>query len=347
MATLQEIADRSGVSLNTASRILAGRIKGVRRDAVARSNLVLRVAEELNYRPNTSAQAIRSGRFGGIALLLSTTYSRSHLPAGLIDGVETVLSEHDMHLTLTRVPDERLTEQGVVPKILRRALSDGMLINYTDHIPEKMIELINKENIPSIWLNTKRDKDCVRPDDFWAAQHATEELIKRGHRRITYVDYHNIHSPVVGPLHYSMVDRSEGYIAAMTAAGLKPQTAWEDRKIAPGERINLATQLLDRPNRPTAVVAYSPYTALPMLLAAMANLRMNVPKDLSIVTFSDLMYEEAGMTLSSMLVPTTEMGRLATEMLLTKIEHPKKQFAAKAVSFTFSLGTTIAEPTQV
>ena len=346
MATLQEIADRAGVSLNTASRILAGRIKGVRKDAVARSETVLKIAQELNYRPNTSAQAIRSGRFGGIALLLSTNPNRSHMPRGMLEGIEAVLVGHDMHLTLTRVPDERLTQQGVVPKILRRSMTDGLLINYTDHIPDKMIDLIEREKIPSVWINTNRETDCVRPDDFAAAQQATKELIKRGHRRIAYVDYHNNHSPLVGPLHYSVADRSNGYIAAMEAAGLTPQLVWEERDVT-RERMTLASALLASPDRPTAIVAYSPFTALPLLIAAFKTGRLDVPKDLSLITFSDILSDDAGLALSAMLIPTPEIGRLATEMLLRKIEEPLLTQPSLAVPFVLALGSTIASPRPV
>jgi LacI family transcriptional regulator len=340
VSTLQEIADIAGVSLNTASRVLSGRIKGVRRDAVERSELILKIAQDLNYRPNTSAKAIRCGRFGGIALLLSTTQSRSHIPAGLLEGIESVLLPHDLHLTFTRLPDDSLTHQGVVPKILRQSMTDGMLVNYTHHIPSKMVKLIENERIPSVWLNTKRDRDCVRPDDLRAARQATERLLALGHRRIAYVDLSS-DDHATKACHYSVADRLAGYSAAMEAAGLTPQIVTQDRDVLPAERIGLAAEFLQRPDRPTAVVAYAPWTALPVLLAAATVCRLEVPRDLSIMTFSDVTDDRAGIALSSMLLPTAEIGTVATEMLLQKIESPRSSFAEKAVPFAEGEGHTI------
>ena len=343
MSTLQQIADLAGVSLNTASRVLSGRIKGVRRDAVERSEMILKIAQDLNYRPNTSAKAIRCGRFGGIALLLSTTPSRSHVPAGLLEGIESVLLPHDLHLTFTRLPDDSLTQQGMVPKILRQSMTDGMLVNYTHHIPGKMVKLIENEKVPSVWLNTKRPRDCVRPDDLGAARDATERLLALGHRRIAYVDLSST-DHASKTCHYSVADRLAGYSAAMEAGGLPRQILAEDRDVLPMERIGIAGEFLKRPNHPTAIVAYAPYTALPVLLAAATICGLKVPKDLSIVTFSDVTDDRAGLALSSMLIPTSEIGSMATEMLLQKIASPKSSFAEKAVGFAEGEGDTIAPP---
>lgn len=72
-----------------------------------------------------------------------------------------------------------------------------------------------------------------------------------------------------------------------------------------------------------------------------------MPEDLSIVTFSAVLYEDAGIPISAMLIPTPEIGRLATEMLLRKIEQPEKAQPSLAVPFVLALGATIAVPKSV
>ncbi len=43
------------------------------------------------------------------------------------DGIHDELAAHNLHLTMTRLPDERLTDEGVVPKLLREWMADGLL----------------------------------------------------------------------------------------------------------------------------------------------------------------------------------------------------------------------------
>lgn len=341
MATLQDVADRAGVSLNTASRILSGQIKGLRRDAVARSELVQRIAQELNYRPNSFAKAMRRGHFGGIALLLSTQQSRSYLPPHLLEGIEKALLGRDLHLTLTSLPDEVLTHDEVVPKILRQSMADGLLINYTHHIPQPMIDLIERNGIPCVWLNTDRREDCVRPDDETAAWTATRAFLDRGHRRIAFV--HAYQADPSNVAHYSVAARLAGYSRAMTEAGLKPLALWEQHQTESATRTAVIAQWLAEPDRPTAALTYSPNSAVGLIVGAW-KLGLRVPEDFSIVTFAEASNSDLGFAVATMVLPELEMGRRAVEMLERKIDAPTQRFPTELVPFTFIQGQSIAHP---
>jgi len=339
MATLQDIADQAGVSLNTASRILAGQIKGMRRDAVARAALVHRIAQEMNYRPNSFAKAIRSGRFGGIALLLSTQRSRSYLPSRLLEGIEKALVGRDLHLTLTSLPDEVLTRGETVPKILRQAMADGLLINYTHHIPGQMIDLIDRNGIPCVWLNTSCAEDGVRPDDENAAYLATCALLERGHRRICFA--HAGQEDTLEAAHYSIGARLKGYSRAVTEAGFPVMMWWAKYQTQATVRAAGMRRWLGAADRPTAIVAYAPMTAMGVLTAAY-QLGLRVPEDLSVVTFSDAPSTDLGIQISTMLLPELEMGRCAVEMLEKKIDAPTGHLPSEVLPFSFEQGQTMA-----
>ena len=284
---------------------------------------------------------MRSGRFEGIGLLLSTNANRSHIPAGLLDGIYAGLVSRDMHLTLSPMPDEKLNS-GEVPKIVRQRIVDGLLINYTDHVPPSLIELIAVHRIPSIWLNTHRPNDAIRPDDYNAAQRATGELLAFGHRRISYVDYHNAHNDA--DLHYSVLDRYQGYADAMIAAAQQPRAIWERDALDPQDRIGKAARWLGQSNRPSAVVCYSPWTSLPVLLAAATVCQLRVPADLSIVTFSDQVFQDIGISMATMLLPEQDLGRQAVEMLMEKIDEPQVSLPTRVLPFTLEPGETMAPP---
>lgn len=338
--TVRDVAELAGVSLRTVCRILNGTTSLHRPETC---ECVLAAAAQLGYRPNALAKAVRSGRSGGIALLLSSDLHRSYLPEALFEGIQAGIRAHDLHLTVATVPDPQLTDERVVPKFLRQWMADGLLVNYTISVPPALVSLIDRLRIPSVWVNIQRQTDCVYADDLNASRQLTEYLISIGHRRIAYVDFHSDASSDEG-LHYSTVDRCRGYEQAMAAAGLIARVIRQDGRLPERQRIEAATALLKSPDRPTAVVAYSPgMTAMPLHLAAVAHCRLRVPEDLSLATFSPFVCDQVGVTMTKMLLPEREMGQEAIEMVLRKIKRrgtePSMRLAA-----TMVMGESTAPP---
>jgi hypothetical protein len=52
-----------------------------------------------------------------------------------------------------------------MPRLLREWMVDGLLVAFNLSTPPGMIETIRRHNIPSIWLNSDQEIDCVRPND--------------------------------------------------------------------------------------------------------------------------------------------------------------------------------------
>lgn len=334
--TIKQIAEQTGLSWPTVSQVLTG--KGHRYKAETRER-ILKVARQLGYRPNAFARAIRTGRFGAAALVLSATDRyRSALPDGVLQGICDALEAKGMHLTVARLGDQKLTDEGFVPKLLREWMADGLLLDYNKQIPSRMMRLIEQYDIPSIWLNYRRQHDAVYPDDLSAGREATERLLALGHRRIAYAG-----QPGDTPPHYSETDRREGYAEAMRAAGLEPRVVggYKARECPHCGR-SAWRAVLDRPERPTAVVAYGAKSLLGVFRAA-DRLGLEMPRDLSLITFSG---HPAGldMDVATMLVPEIRLGREAVEMLLEKIESPERKLPGRAIAFGFDEGGSLAAP---
>jgi LacI family transcriptional regulator len=341
MATLEEVAAAAGVSRNTVSRVLNGKTKAVWPSIAERAERIRRAAAKLGYRPHGAARAMSRGRFGCAALLLSTEPGRSTLPKALLDGVHDALVRHDMHLTVARLPDEKLTSEGFVPKVLREWTADGLLINYNRDIPQKMVGLIERHSLPAIWLNCKRKSDCVHPDDLGAGRMATEHLIALGHRMIAYVHY----SPAdEEPRHYSEVDRQAGYEKAMRSAGLAPRVLRPAPREGELDLLGFTRPWLSGRDRPTAVVAYG-HPSLVQYAAATMGLR--VPDDLSVVCFAERRPDALGSRVTTAIVPAFEMGSEGVEMLIQKLKRPKKALAPRVVPARIGEGATTAPPPKV
>ena len=336
--SIRQVAETAGVSTATVSHVLGRRGHSYRPETCQR---VLRVAREMGYRPNASARSMRSGRFGAVALLLSTEPHRSSLPGTLLGAIQDVLAKQDLHLTLGRLPDERLTSEGFVPKILRELMADGLLINYFADVPQRLVELIQSYHLPSVWLNVKQRYDAVCPDDIKAARQAVQRLATLGHRRIAYVNYSRP-APGNGP-HYSMLDRRRGYERAMRQAGLSAQVIEPEAHTERAARVEASISWLTGEDRPTAVIGYGASSALPVLYAAAVG-GLRVPQDLSLVTFSDQLVDEAGMPLDTILVPEQGVAEAAVEMLMQKINDPSQQVTSRKVAFGFERGRSVGPP---
>ncbi len=341
--TLDHIAAQANVSKMTASSILSGRYVPQRPDAVARARKIHKIAQQLGYRPNVAARATSTGRFGNIALLISADMSRSTIPPRLLGSIHDALSERHLHMTLAKLSDDAATDDAFVPRILREWSADGLLVNYHKRIPAGMESLIDASGHPAIWLNCRREHDCIRPDDHDASLRLTRHLLQQGHRRIAYADTHCSfrHQP---DEHYSQYERWEGYAQAMRDAGLEPtRIDFADRGWRNKAALEFWTDpqlsILGSADRPTAIVAYSNNEAGMILLAAQ-RLGLTVPDDLALTSFSEGRLSLYGLRLPSMIIPHEQMGALAVDMLHSRIDQPDEHLPAAKVAFQFELNPT-------
>lgn len=337
--TLKRIAEHCGLSLQTVGAVLSGKEALFRPETVAK---VKAAAQELGYRPNSAAKAMRSGRFDCAALVLSDNPWRSTLFRPQLTGIDHALNAAGMHLIHALIPEQDLRERGQVPRIIGELMADGLLINYNTGIPDALDQVITKHRLPAIWMNAKRARDCVYPDDEGAGRLATEHLLQLGHQRIAYVDY--CHATTQPDQHYSAWDRQAGYEQAMRAAKLTPRVITSPQSVPSAQIPQVARAWLEAADRPTAVVTYCEREAEPILYAATALMGMQVPRDLSIVTIADDPADHTGVPLATVILPRYDLGKVAVDMLLERIAAPKRSLQARCLQVKLVPGVSTATP---
>jgi LacI family transcriptional regulator len=344
--TLRDIAAHVGVDRSTVSRVLANKAAegGI---SIELAERILVKARELNYIPNSSARAIRMGRFNCGALLMSTESGRSYLPSRLLDGIHDELAAADMHLTVAKVPDVKLNSESYVPKILRTLMADGLLINYTHHLPEHLVDIVDERQVPAVWINTRRPTDAVYPRNFEAARDATRRLMDLGHRNIAYLDLCHGRETVASA-HFSAIDRAAGYDDAMRRAGLQPWHVRPEQDCRDFEaEFNFARDFLARDDRPTALLCYF-MVFTPALQFAAAQVGLRIPQDLSVITFAAEEDREHNGRCSAMLEPHYLMGLEAVRALRQKIDSPLQAVKARTLDFVWhDMGTCDVPPSPV
>ncbi|MBI3828523.1 MAG: LacI family DNA-binding transcriptional regulator [Planctomycetes bacterium] len=327
--TLRQIAEKAGVAVSTVSHILGKR--GKLYDPKTRA-AVLCVAQKLGYRKNAAARAVATGRFGCFSLLLSANPGFSHLPDPLVRGIQDGLARQRMYLIVSTVADEQLANETSMPSLLNEVMADGLLINYRLNIPAGMAASIRKHHIPSVWINSKAKQDCVYPAEFEAAKAGTEYLLRKGHRRVAYVDCHYPWAARSRTPHFSEVEREAGYAAAMREAGLAAESIRPDDWLRDQDYAGFLERLLARQKAPTALVTYSDVTGLPALYAA-NRMSLRTAEQFSVVTFSDRPMSALAGQMQVLVVPNRALGDAAVEMLVEKVNAPAKKAPAHEVSF--------------
>lgn len=336
--TAATIAAHTGLSRATVTHVLNGRAAAlrIRPDTQRR---VREAARELGYRPNTSARALMTGKFGSVALLQSLR--AAYLPDRLLHGIAETLTEHNLYLSVAEAPDTVMDDESYLPKVLRELSADGLIINRIIRLSDHFIRAIYSLQTPAVFLNVKQEMDSVHPDDLMGGGIATEYLLRLGHRRILYVK-----AAVNEQEHYSAIDRRLGYEHVMAEAGLTPQflslpadpitheQTLNDRRV-PVAREFLATV---KPV-PTAAIAYELAEAMAVLHAC-HQLQIRIPDDLSLLMFHPGPEHRICIPVTTVSNAVHRVGQEAVRMLIEKIAHPGLSLPTRTVPMELVEGGT-------
>ncbi|MHC5214922.1 MAG: LacI family DNA-binding transcriptional regulator, partial [Planctomycetota bacterium] len=175
------------------------------------------------------------------------------------------------------------------------------------------IEEMERIQLPYVVINGVGGASCssVVPDDVDATQRAINHLLKLGHQRIAYAGPSPIHRS-----HASVGYRYQTYLSELDAAGLKPVLGSETT-FTSGLDFLVSTALKQKA---TAILAYDHVIAMKLIHDA-NTLNIRIPEQLSLMCFNDeSICDLVVPPLTTVGVPSREMGKIAAELLLKKIE---------------------------
>ncbi|QMU71432.1 LacI family DNA-binding transcriptional regulator [Streptacidiphilus sp. P02-A3a] len=306
MATMREVAERAGVTKQTVSNVVTGRVP-VRPETAAR---VRSAIEELGYTPNLVARSLATGTTMTVGLFVPTVASPFY--SEVVEEVENVLEQHGYHLLLctTRLDGERARRH--LAGLSSRSV-DALLIagdrDLIDHLP-----LLADARFPVVlcaWESeAPGDFPVVTIDYEQAGYLAGRHLRELGHERVAVVASLPAHTA-----------RLEGFRRAFARDGLSVPDAsvFVPAEPTPAGGALAARAALAADPAPTAIFATHDVLSYGVLEAAAAA-GLSVPGDLSVVGHDDMQEgRQARPTLTTVVFPKQEMARQATELLLRSL----------------------------
>ena len=306
--TLADVAKAAGVSTATVSRV-------VNRPESVRPVLRLRVAdqiERLGYVTDGAARALASRRSRTVGAVIPTLANA--IFAEGMDAFEARLGEAGHSLVLAQSHYEAAQETRQVRNLLERGV-DAMLLIGSARQPD-VYDLLESRAVPFVetWTyHAAGTHPCVGFDNRRAAYRATKHLIDLGHRHLAMISG-------IRAGNDRARERAEGLEAALAdnniglAPGMMVEALYD---IAAGRRA--ARQLLALPKPPTAIVCGNDVLAFGAMFECQES-GIAVPAGISITGFDDLpLSRQLTPALTTMRVPSWEMGRSAADYLLKRL----------------------------
>lgn len=323
---LKDVAERAGVAINTASTILNRRPNSwASKETEER---VFRAAQELGYKPNRAAVALRSGKFNSIALLVPDLHNPFYCAFADLLESEAEKRNYDLLIESWRTDLDR--ERHCLEDIVDREV-DGVAAILSDNAPHRefLAEQFRRGR-PFIALSAAGGQalpvDSVLLDFTDGLSEAIDALYELGHRHFGFVcALAKGQSDGGRPEHFrDMVSAkgigSEGY-----------QFARCDHTIAGAHAAALQMLKVAKKNRPTAVIALNDLAAIAVMRAA-AELKIEIPGQLSVVGVDDIPFASyLPISLSSIAQPITQMAERTCNILFERIANPEKKHLEQVV----------------
>jgi LacI family repressor for deo operon, udp, cdd, tsx, nupC, and nupG len=306
MTGIKDVAREVEMSTATVSRALRN-LPGVSDETRAR---VMETARRLGYVPSPSAAGLATGQTRTVAVVVP--FVTRWFFAAVVQGAEEVLRERGYDLLLYNLAGDASARHRVFETNLLTKRVDAVLVLKPS--PEELARLVDLDRPVTIVGADLPGWATVRIDDELAARTATGHLLELGHRRIAYVG-----GPSEGVLDFTApTARRAGYRDSLEAAGIALDPRLEvDGDFTVKGGMHAARELLDRPERPTAVFAASDEMAIGALRIA-RELGLRVPEDLSVIGIDD--HEMADFfDLTTVGQPVHEQGRVAAQQVLAAL----------------------------
>ncbi len=306
--TIYDVADLSGVSISTISRVLNSPDK-VNSETQKR---VMEAIDQLGFVPKAEARARAMQSTNRIGVITPFFTAPSFVQR--LRGVASRLSRENYELVIYPVDSEGQL-QGYLSSIPVMRNLDGLII-MSLAVEKGEVERLLSNKMETVLIEFSHDQlNSIVIDDFQGGRLVAEHLIQKGYRSFGFLG--DIEPPERNIIH-PVRSRLEGFQSVLKDAGLQlPAKSIKQAFYAHESSREAAHELLTMSGRPSAIFAASDNQALSIMKVA-RQLNMRIPDDVAVVGFDDIDMADY-VDLTTVRQHLDESGRLSAEMVLGRI----------------------------
>jgi LacI family transcriptional regulator len=334
VATIKEVARMAGVGTGTVSRVVRG-TGSVSPDKLER---VRQAIDALGYRPSHTARSLLYGRSRMIGvyipMLAGTFYT------AILQIIDTELRAAGLHMMMgfgTNQGQPRLEAVDGVNLLFARGC-DGVIV-LTSPLQEQDLALFGEQGKRLVALNyalASIPEQCFTVDHVQGGRLAARALLDQGHRQIAVLG---------GPWAVQdNVDRIEGFICELEAAGIDTGAMWvSEHDFSSGAGWAGAQELLASGTRFTALFCANDEMALGAI-SRFYEAGIHVPRDVSVIGYDDAPSAAyAAPPLSSVRIPWREMTASGVAELLNLCDGGRRR-VTRRFRASLALRASVARP---
>lgn len=312
-STLKDIAEKTGFSVSTISRVLHDNSKKYKISEETQIT-VKQAAKDLGYRINTLARGLRLQKTNEIGVIVPDIANPFF--SAVIKSLAGELRKGGYNFIVYDADEDIALERSAIKSLLEKRV-DGLIIASVGQ-DFSHIQKISDAHIPLVMIDRCSDHldvDSVSVDNVKGALFAVNHLVHEGHTRIAFIQGL--------PGTYANETRLHGYKQALAEAGI----GIDERLIVGDDFRSLngyleTKHLLTLASPPTAIFTAGDLIALGALEACREN-SVNIPSDLSLVTFDDPVFSSyLSPALTAIEQPITKMTEMAVAMLYRRMRNP-------------------------
>ncbi|EKT4522835.1 LacI family DNA-binding transcriptional regulator [Pseudomonas putida] len=303
--TISEVAQAAGVSKATVSRYIGGD-RQLLADATAQR--IEAVIEQLGYRPNRMASALKRGRTRLIGMLLADI--RNPYSVAVMHGVETACREHGYSLVVCNTDCDDAQERQHL-QALQAYNVDGLIVNTLGHHAGELASLA--QELPMVLVDrqlAELQTDLVGLDNADAVEQALDHLLTCGYRDILAVS-----EPLDGTS-----SRQERVAAFQAAIARRPGLRGQVLEVSANLPVQLAAFLDSAGHGPQALFSCNGVATLEVM-RHLHGRGEQLFQQLGLVALDDLdWYPLVGGGITALAQPTERIAAAAVQCLLERLQ---------------------------
>lgn len=307
--TLQDVAKLANISIMTVSRA----INHSESVSPATRKKVRKIIEELDYRPHRMAVGLRTKRSRVIGMVISDISNPFF--AAIARGIQDACKKSGYNVLLCNT-DGRPENEDEYIGILKEYYVDGVILC---SVRRRIGEELLKSFKGVVFINRKPENirgDAVLNDNFKGSYMAIQYLVEKGHRKIAIINDSQVYS--------TGRERFRGVMRAFKDFRIKPPKKY--LKFTNSSTVGgykAAHEILNLEKLPSAIFSCNNFTTLG-LIRAIKQHQVKIPSDISVIGFDETDWSEINdPPLTTVKQPTYEMGKVAAELLISRLTSPK------------------------